>query len=81
METEIKQLKAELEKRDRDGKETMRSMEHKVLQEKTLLKKEMIEKVTDVVTSFRKLSDRSMTEASHNHIVCDNAAVDDETGD
>ena len=53
-----------LEDKDREFKEAVHDMERKSIQDKSLLRKEMLSKVNEVVTSFRNLSDQQMAETT-----------------
>jgi hypothetical protein len=53
-----------LEDKDKEFKETVHDLERKTIQDKSLLRKEMLSKVNEVVTGFRNLSDQQMAETT-----------------
>jgi len=59
---QIDQLKLGLVKKDEEFQDSLRSIEKKVFQDKTQLKKEMLQKVNEAVSNFRKVADQQMAE-------------------
>ncbi|KAJ3317108.1 hypothetical protein HDU93_004196, partial [Gonapodya sp. JEL0774] len=64
MEQEVEALKAQLVEKERAYKEAIHSLERKVLQDKSHLKKEMLAKVDTAVTSFRRIADQQMADTT-----------------
>ena len=62
MTQQIEHLELQLLVNEKKYQDTIHAMERKILQDKNQVKKEMIEKVNDVVMNFQKLSDRQMAE-------------------
>ena len=66
MTQQIENLELQLVLKEKQYQDTIHAMERKILQDKNQVKKEMIEKVNDVVMNFQKLSDRQMAEVQTN---------------
>ncbi|ORZ35096.1 hypothetical protein BCR44DRAFT_31170 [Catenaria anguillulae PL171] len=64
MERELQELEAELEEKERAFRAESAALERKFLQDKHVLKREMMAKVTDAVSSFRKVADTQMAETT-----------------
>ncbi|KAI9098218.1 hypothetical protein DFS34DRAFT_619985 [Phlyctochytrium arcticum] len=64
LEQQLKSLKAQLETKERTYKETILSIERKVLQDKNAVKKEMLQKVNEAVANFRRVADQQMAETT-----------------
>ena len=66
---QIKSLKHTLELKEQEYQENLHSIEKKVLQDKSQLKKEMLQKVHEAVTNFRKVADQQMAEVRSASII------------
>ncbi|KAI9002353.1 hypothetical protein BC832DRAFT_593657 [Gaertneriomyces semiglobifer] len=60
----LRSLKAQLENKEKQYKETIHSIERKVIQDKNSVKKEMLQKVNEAVAGFRKVADQQMAETT-----------------
>lgn len=69
MEHQIKHLNALLEQKEREYKDIIHTMERKILQDKNLMKKEMLQKVNEAVANFRRVADQQMAEVRENERV------------
>jgi predicted nucleic acid-binding protein len=63
LEQELVNAKTLLEKKELDFKDTIHSLERKVLQDKNRMKREMLQKLNEAVASFRRVADQQMAEA------------------
>ncbi|KAI9183558.1 hypothetical protein H9P43_004476 [Blastocladiella emersonii ATCC 22665] len=64
MERDLASLVTELERKERDFRTETTAMERKFLQDKHLLKREMVGKVTEAVASFRRVADTQIAETT-----------------
>ncbi|KXS11444.1 hypothetical protein M427DRAFT_35818, partial [Gonapodya prolifera JEL478] len=64
MENEVESLRAQLVEKEQTYKDTIHSLERKILQDKSALKKEMLAKVDAAVTSFRRVADQQMADTT-----------------
>ncbi|KAI8917144.1 hypothetical protein DFJ77DRAFT_335308 [Powellomyces hirtus] len=64
LEQQLKYLKGQLEAKERQFKETIHNIERKVLQDKNMLKREMLQKVNEAVTNFQRVADQQMAETT-----------------
>ncbi|KAJ3287591.1 hypothetical protein HK104_008523 [Borealophlyctis nickersoniae] len=64
MEQQLKSLRQELDAKQKEYKDTIHTMERKVLQDKHQMKKEMLQKVNEAVASFRRVADQQMAETT-----------------
>ncbi|KAJ3125426.1 ubiquitin-like protein atg8 [Physocladia obscura] len=64
LEKQLKNALTLLETREKEYKDVIHSMERKVLQDKTNMKKEMLQKVNEAVTNFRRVADQQMAETT-----------------
>ncbi|KAJ3068809.1 hypothetical protein HDU98_008086 [Podochytrium sp. JEL0797] len=64
LERQLRQALALLETREREYKDVIHTMERKVLQDKSQMKKEMLQKVNEAVTNFRRVADQQMAETT-----------------
>ncbi|EPZ36272.1 hypothetical protein ROZALSC1DRAFT_28831, partial [Rozella allomycis CSF55] len=64
VEQKIVELENQLSEKERDYKEMVHDLEKKAIQDKTMLRKEMLTKINQVVASFRDLSDQQMAETT-----------------
>lgn len=73
METEMQALKQQIETQEREFKDAVHATERKLIQEKSQIKKEMIQQVNDITTSFRDHSVKEMAEVGRAILVskCD----------
>eukprot|EP00126_Sphaerothecum_destruens_P002797 Sdes_comp16219_c0_seq1m5498 len=63
-EQQIIELESIVEKQKKENLQTIRDMEKKAVQDRDRLKKEMLQKVNEVVSNFRKISDKQMAETT-----------------
>ncbi|KAJ3324013.1 hypothetical protein HDV06_000989 [Boothiomyces sp. JEL0866] len=64
MEEQLKQFKILLEKKENEYRETVHNLERKVLQDKSQMKREMLQKVNEAVANFRRVADQQMAETT-----------------
>ncbi|KAI9209794.1 uncharacterized protein BJ171DRAFT_485041 [Polychytrium aggregatum] len=64
MEQSLVNLQNQLEAKDKKFKDEIQNMERKILQDKNLMKKEMLQKVNEAVASFRRVADQQMAETT-----------------
>ncbi|ORY40424.1 hypothetical protein BCR33DRAFT_852751 [Rhizoclosmatium globosum] len=64
LERNLRQALALLETREKEYKDVIHTMERKVLQDKNHMKKEMLQKVNEAVTNFRRVADQQMAETT-----------------
>ncbi|KAJ3225724.1 hypothetical protein HK099_006337 [Clydaea vesicula] len=64
MEFQIRYMRQQLDLKEKEYKEVIHSMERKVLQDKNLMKKEMLQKVNEAVANFRRVADQQMAETT-----------------
>jgi hypothetical protein len=64
LEQELVNAKTLLEKKELDFKDTIHSLERKVLQDKNRMKREMLQKLNEAVASFRRVADQQMAETT-----------------
>lgn len=74
---QIDQLKINLTSKEEEYQDNLRSIEKKVFQDKTQLKKEMLQKVNEAVSNFRKVADQQMAEVSSFSLFC--YSIDNQT--
>jgi len=65
METEIENLKRTIVENEEEYKTTIYNMEKRMLQDKTKLRKEMLQKVNEVVLNFQKVADQQIAEVHY----------------
>jgi hypothetical protein len=59
---QLKQFKLLLEKKEHEYRDTVHSLERKVLQDKSQMKREMLQKMNEAVANFRRVADQQMAE-------------------
>jgi myosin heavy subunit len=64
IEEQLKQLRHLLEKKEKEYTETVHNLERKVLQDKSQMKREMLQKVNEAVANFRRVADQQMAETT-----------------
>ncbi|KAJ3200631.1 hypothetical protein HDU82_008730 [Entophlyctis luteolus] len=64
LEKQLKNALALLDAREKEYKNVIHTMERKILQDKNNMKKEMLQKVTEAVTNFRRVADQQMAETT-----------------
>ncbi|KAJ3003620.1 hypothetical protein HKX48_001670, partial [Thoreauomyces humboldtii] len=64
LEQQLTYLKGQLDAKERTYKETVHNIERKVLQDKNLLKREMLQKVNEAVANFQRVADQQMAETT-----------------
>ncbi|KAI8899901.1 hypothetical protein BC833DRAFT_524113 [Globomyces pollinis-pini] len=64
MEEQLKMYKALLERKENEYRETIHNLERKVLQDKSQMKREMLQKVNEAVANFRRVADQQMAETT-----------------
>ncbi|KAJ3163227.1 hypothetical protein HDU86_002397 [Geranomyces michiganensis] len=62
LEQQLQYLKGQLEEKERTFKDTVHNIERKVLQDKNLLKREMLQKVNEAVANFQRTTKRAIRE-------------------
>ncbi|KAI8909707.1 hypothetical protein EDD86DRAFT_206108 [Gorgonomyces haynaldii] len=64
LEGQLRQYKLLLEKKEQEYKDTVHTLERKVLQDKNRMKREMLQKLNEAVASFRRVADQQMAETT-----------------
>ncbi|KAI9359308.1 hypothetical protein DFJ73DRAFT_124516 [Zopfochytrium polystomum] len=64
MENQLRRALVALEVKEKEYKDSIHSMERKMLQDKSQMKKEMLQKVNEAVANFRRVADQQMAEVS-----------------
>ncbi|KAJ3182622.1 hypothetical protein HDU87_007960 [Geranomyces variabilis] len=64
LEQQLIYLKGQLEAKERTFKDTVHNIERKVLQDKNMLKREMLQKVNEAVANFQRVADQQMAETT-----------------
>ncbi|KAI8592296.1 hypothetical protein BDZ88DRAFT_277487 [Geranomyces variabilis] len=64
LEQQLMYLKGQLEAKERTFKDTVHNIERKVLQDKNMLKREMLQKVNEAVANFQRVADQQMAETT-----------------
>ena len=63
----VQSLKNQLEKKDKDYRDTVYGLEKRMLQDKNNIKKEMLQRVNEAVSAFRRVADTQMAEVKFNN--------------
>ncbi|KAJ3129332.1 hypothetical protein HK098_001744 [Nowakowskiella sp. JEL0407] len=64
LELQLLKNKQLLEQKEKEFKDTVHLMERKILQDKNLMKKEMVGKINEAVANFRRVADQQMAETT-----------------
>ncbi|TPX38562.1 hypothetical protein SeMB42_g06663 [Synchytrium endobioticum] len=64
LESMLKSTQTNLDTREREFKNSVHELERKVLQDKNVMKNEMLHKVNDAVSNFRRVADQQMAETT-----------------
>ncbi|TPX33380.1 hypothetical protein SmJEL517_g03761 [Synchytrium microbalum] len=64
LESVLKATQTKLDTREREFKNSVHELERKVLQDKNMMKNEMLHKVNDAVSNFRRVADQQMAETT-----------------
>jgi hypothetical protein len=64
LDKQIRVLNGTLEQKEKEYKDIIHTMERKILQDKNVMKKEMLQKVNEAVANFRRVADQQMAETT-----------------
>jgi myosin heavy subunit len=64
LDEQLKHVKHLLERKEKEFAETIHNLERKVLQDKSQMKREMLQKVNEAVANFRRVADQQMAETT-----------------